>query len=526
MKDFTCLFNELASEKKPNEKVHLVLSYLQKVTNEDKIQMLALFTGRKPKRIASPVQLREWVCEATNIPLWLFDECYKVTSDHAETISLLLPKTEIETNKSLAYWINYLKNLEDKKETELKKSMIEAWMQLNTEERFVFTKIASSSFKVSISQSQLVNALCEYTGQNSARIIHQLMQKWNAEIITFNELLRLDKEESDSSSQPYPFCSAKVLEGNPNKLGNPKDWIAEWERDGIRVQFTKRNHTIYIWSEAEELLTDKLPELKLLAEHLPDGTVFDGDLVVFANEIIQPFHILQNRIGKKNLNGKILKEAPVAIIAFDLLEYEGHDIREKALIQRRQLLEEIVSKINLPRNIQVSVPLDYTTWEELNEKKQNALTFKANGLMLKPKNSAYLIDGNTNTWVKWKTDAQSIDSVLLYAQRGSGRMANLYTEYTFGVWKDTELISLTKAKGLSLREIVELDTLIKQNTLAKFGPVCTVKPLLVFEIGFEGIQESPRHKSGISLRSPHIISWRKDKKIESAGKLEDLKKHY
>jgi DNA ligase-1 len=524
MKQFAQLFYDLDQTNKTNEKVDVILEYLKAAPDDDKIWMVALFTGRRPRRTTSSTLLRQWASEISGIPAWLFDECYSVVGDLSETISLLLPQPVEENTGSLTYWINYVQNLEDKPEPVRKTAILDAWETMTPQERFVFNKITSSTFRVGVSQNLVVRALSLYSGMNTATLMHRLMGKWNAGNMTFKDLLNSEgDEDKKDESQPYPFFLAHALEDSPEKLGDPHEWQAEWKWDGIRSQLIKRSGKLYIWSRGEDLVTDKFPELKMLEDILPDGTVIDGELLPFSEGKILSFNILQTRLGRKNLNAKILKEAPVAVFAYDLLEWENEDIREQPLIQRRMLLESIVKQVNFVPYLQLSPVVDFDFWDELAEKRKASRNMLAEGIMLKQKISPYRVGRKRGDWWKWKIDPLSIDAVLIYAQSGSGRRANLYTDYTFGVWNGNELVTFAKAySGLTDKEIAEVDKWIRKNTIEKFGPVRTVKPELVFEIGFEGIQRSNRHKSGVALRFPRILRWRTDKPKEEADTLETL----
>ena len=523
MKKFAKLFFDLEQTEQTGEKVDLMLHYFRSVSDEDKLWMIALFTGRRPKRVASSALQREWATELAGIPIWLFDECYGAVGDLSETISLLLPDPVSLEDHSLAHWINYIIALEGRSEDERKESTVNAWNVLSKQERFIFNKIISSTFRVTISQNLVVRALSLLTGMNSAGIMSRIMGKWNAENISLDELLGNGQDESSDISVPYPFLSAHPLEGKPESIGDPKEWVAEWKWDGIRVQIIKRGDLMFIWSKGEELLTGKFPEFNILQTNLPDGIVLDGEILPYANEKILSFGVLQNRIGKKNLNGKILSEAPVVFFAYDILEYNGEDIREKTLIDRRDILNKLIREVDLPV-LHFSKEIEFSEWEELNLLCSKSRDYSAEGLMLKRKDSSYKEDTENPNWHKWKTDPLTAHAVLIYAQTGTGKRANLYSEYTFGVWKDGQLVSFTKANsGLSDKEVTEIDKWVRENAIEKFGPVRTVKPTLVFEIGFEGIQASNRHKSGIVLRAPHILRWRMDKKIDEADTLETLK---
>jgi len=522
MKHFARLFYELDQTNKTNEKVDVLVKYFKSVTDEDIMHMLALFTGRRPKRVVNATLLRTWAAEKAGIPLWLLEESYSAVGDFSETVALLLPNPKTESNKPLAYWVQYVMSLASKTEEERKQAIFQAWEQLNKQERFVFNKITSSTFRVGVSQALVIRALSVHSGIPGNVLAHRLMGKWDPITISYHDLLGTENPKDDLS-KPYPFCLAHPLEEAVDSLGSPEAWQAEWKWDGIRSQIIMRNGHIFIWSRGEELVTEKFPELEALKGYLPNGTVIDGEILPFQDGKILSFNVLQTRIGRKNLSPKILKEAPVVLFAYDLLEWEGQDIREKPLQERQLLLAELVKQANANPWLQLSPKLDFDTWDELTQKRLQAREHISEGLMLKRKDSGYQVGRKRGDWWKWKIDPLSIDAVMIYAMKGSGRRANLYTDYTFGVWKGAELVSFAKAySGLTDKEIIEVDKWVRKNSLEKFGPVVTVKPELVFEIGFEGIQKSSRHKSGVALRFPRMLRWRTDKTIQDADSIETL----
>lgn len=333
----------------------------------------------------------------------------------------------------------------------------------------------------------------------------------------------LIENTGDDASKPYPFYLAYPLETTPQELGDETHWQAEWKWDGIRVQLIKRNHQVFLWSRGEELINENFPELIAAAMQLPNETVLDGELLAYQDHQALPFGLLQKRITRKKPSAKMIATCPCAILAYDVLEWQGEDIRSKPLSFRRQQLEQLLHGAGFGL-IQLSPVIAFNTWEELVEVREKSREIRTEGLMLKRKEAVYQSGRKRGDWWKWKVNAMSIDAVLVYAQKGHGRRADLYTDYTFALWHDGKLQTFTKAySGLTDKEMVEVDQFVKKNTLEKFGPVRTVTPQLVFEIGFEGIQESSRHKCGVALRFPRIIRWRKDKKPEEANTLAELK---
>jgi DNA ligase-1 len=533
MRSFAALFLALDETNKTNEKVKVLKDYFNSVPDSDKMHMLALFAGRKPKRQINATLVRRWAIEASNIPVWLFEESYHVVGDLAETMALLMPMHTGNSSKTLTDWIAEINNLADKSEEEKKIWLLASWAMLDSSERFVFNKLLTGGFRVGVSQNLVVKALAEISGLEAATLTHRLMGNWMPETYSYAQLVQ-EQGSSDDISRPYPFFLAYPIQETSEKqksaaelkiaLGDETEWQAEWKWDGIRAQLIKRGGKIFIWSRGEDLATEKFPELHPFLNALPDGTVLDGELLSFKNNAPLPFNVLQTRIGRKNLSRKILEESPVAVIAYDCLEYSGEDIRYKTQAERRELLEALQGQTPFPELFRLSALILFDTWDELGAMRGQSRAMIAEGIMLKRKNAPYQTGRKRGDWWKWKIDPLSVDAVMIYAQKGHGRRADLYTDYTFAVWDGDKLVPFAKAySGLTDAEINKVDYFIKRNTLEKFGPVRTVKPELVFEIGFEGINRSTRHKSGIALRFPRILRWRLDKPKEEADTLESLK---
>jgi DNA ligase-1 len=473
--------------------------------------------------------LRLWANDLANIPLWLFEESYHIVGDLAETIGLIIPTTENHTDKSLTTFLTEIIELKKKSEEDKKTYLQENWLALNFYERFVFTKLITGSFRIGISQKLMTRALAKAENLDEDVLAYKLMGDWNPATITFKELI-LDEKSSDFISKPYPFYLAYPLELEIEELGNPSDWSAEHKWDGIRSQTIIRDGQIFVWSRGEELVTDKYPEFQAFVNIIPDGTVLDAEILPFPNNEIGTFNDLQTRIGRKNINPALLKTTPVILKVYDLLEWKNKDIRNKPYQERRELLENLFDLIKdngLP--IRLSERVKFTSWNDLIEERTRSREMKSEGLMLKKNDSPYLVGRKKGDWWKWKIAPLTIDAVLTYAMRGHGRRTNLFTDYTFALWQNLEdgsreLVTFAKAySGLTDAEFRKVDDFIKKNTLERFGPVRSVTPQLVFEIGFEGIALSKRHKSGIATRFPRILRWRQDKKIEEANSIDDLK---
>lgn len=523
MRNFAQLYADLDETNKTNEKVALLSAYMQNADDGDRMWALALLSGRRPKRTVGTTKLKEWACAFANIDFWLFEECYSIVGDLAETITLILPPPiPSRSNETLSYWVNYIRSIDKLDEDAAREKIQQAWTLLSQSERFAFNKLITGGFRIGVSQTLVGRAISNFTGITPNVIAHRLMGKWTPDTTTFDELL-LQERHDDDLSKPYPFCLAYQIDVPLESLGAPAEWQAEWKWDGIRGQIIKRNSQFFIWSRGEELVTDKFPELQELQALLPDGVVLDGEIMPYKDGQVLGFNILQTRLGRKNITKKILADAPVAFFAYDMIEFNGYDLREKSLAERRALLEQLLKEVNHAALIE-SPTVEFSSWDDLGEKRKLSRSMLSEGIMLKQKNSIYEVGRKKGHWWKWKVDPYSIDAVLIYAQAGHGRRANLYTDYTFALWQGELLVPFAKAySGLTDKEIEEVDAIVKKTTKEKFGPVRSVTPTLVFELGFEGINISTRHKSGIAVRFPRILRWRTDKKVEDANTLDDLK---
>lgn len=523
---FANLVKVLGTSTKTNDKLGALSHYFAAADDKDKVWVIALFSGRKPRRAVNTTQLVTWCVEVAELPGWLFGESYHTVGDLAETISLLLPEADItkqHDDKPLHFYIETFKQIEKQDEAIKKQFIINSWKQMDQNERFVFNKLITGAFRIGVSQKMMVNALAKLTSLEASVIAHRISGNWDPSTTTFAELLNESPAITDYS-KPYPFYLAYALDEDPASLGDAADWQVEWKWDGIRGQMIKRNNQLFVWSRGEELMTEKFPEYNCLKDLLPDGTVLDGEIIPSVDEKPLPFALLQTRIGRKNVTKKNLQETPITFFAYDLLEYNYEDWRNKPLAERRKQLEEIITPLTTPTII-LSPVITFANWDELSTLRKTSRENGAEGFMIKRKSSIYQVGRKTGDWWKWKIDPLVIDCVMIYAEKGSGRRSNLYTAYTFAVKSDDKLVPFTRAySGLTDKEFNEVDSFVKRNSLEKFGPVRTVKPELVFEIAFEGIAASNRHKSGVALRFPRINRWRKDKKPDEINTLDDLKK--
>lgn len=522
MRQFTALFARIDESTKTNAKVAALSDYLRTAPTDDRLWAIALFTGRRPKRVITTTKLRLWAAEVAGLEDWLFDESYHVVGDLAETIRLVLPPPSRVSEQSLTHWITWLKSLGAEEESDRKTAIVAAWDQLAPDQRFLFNKLLTGGFRVGVGAKLMTRALSAATGQNEATLAHKLMGQWSPDTATWDSVIVAEDPRADLS-RPYPFYLAHPVDV-PEDLGTPELWHAERKWDGIRGQVVLRGAEYFVWSRGEELMTDRFPEFARLQDYLPDGTVIDGEILGYAAGAPLSFNSLQTRIGRKTVPKKVLTDAPVILMAYDLLEHEGTDLRQMPFDARRAILAGLLRGLPADAPIRLSPEVTFVTWDDLGAARAQSREFGAEGLMIKRRESPYLIGRKRGDWWKWKVDPLTIDAVLIYAQAGHGRRANLFTDYTFAVWDGDVLTPFTKAySGLTDTEFGQVTAWVRKNTMQKFGPVRQVTPQHVFEIAFEGIQASTRHKSGVALRFPRMLRWRKDKPLAEANTLDDLK---
>lgn len=550
MKAFADLYDAIDRTTSTNDKVAAMAAYFADAEPAEAAWAVFFLTGRRLKQVVSVAALQRWSAEACGVPRWLFDECYSAVGDSAETIALMLdtlardrladapePAPTMLTagvlvrEHSLADWIEArLLPLRQMPAGEQRAHLLSWWRRLERRELFILIKLLSGALRVGVSQTLVERALARVAGLPPDAIAHRLMGDWQPSAAFMNALLARGGSEPGAEpslratgSRPYPFLLASPLEGAPADLGDPALWQAEWKFDGIRAQLIRRDDGVHLWSRGEELITDRFPEVVRPAQKLPPGTVLDGELLAFDAGRPLPFAVLQKRIGRRKLSAKVLAEAPVSFIAYDVMELDGADVRARPLHERRAALEVVVSALGHSAMV-VSERIRFASWEELAEHRRQSRSRGVEGVMLKRLDSPYGSGRFKGDWWKWKIEPYSIDAVLVYAQPGSGRRASLLTDYTFAVRGEDGLVPITKAySGLDQAEIARLDAWIRQHTTGRFGPVRVVEPAHVFEIGFEGLQESPRHRAGIALRFPRILRWRTDKTPAQADTLESVR---
>ncbi|HSJ65142.1 MAG TPA: ATP-dependent DNA ligase [Gemmatimonadaceae bacterium] len=523
MRRFAALFAEIDGSTRTNEKVDALVRYFSAASAADAAWAVYFLSGGRPKRLIPVRRLAMWAGEEADVPPWLFEECYAAVGDLAETIALLLPTTERASDRPLHDWVdNRLLPLAGASESEQRRAITEAWRELGGSERLLWNKLITGAFRVGVSRQLVIRALSRVGGVAEGVIAHRLTGTWTPTATAYRSLFAEDTADADPA-RPYPFFLAYPLEAPLETLGGSHEWQVEWKWDGIRAQLLRRGNTTYLWTRGEELVTDRYPEIVAAAEGLPNGTVIDGEIMPWMNGAPLPFAQLQRRIGRKTLSTRIRAEVPVVLIAYDLLEVRGNDLRERPLAWRRDALRRVVADARA-ESLLLSPVVETRDWETVRGAHAASREQSAEGLMLKRLDSAYGVGRRKGAWWKWKVAPYAVDAVLVYAQAGSGRRASLHTDYTFAVRDGDALVPFAKAySGLTDAELRELDAWIRRNTVEKFGPVRSVRPEQVFELHFEGIAASTRHKSGIAVRFPRIARWRTDKTVEEADSLETLR---
>lgn len=540
MREFARLYADLDETTATNRKLDALKAYFSSAAPENAAWAVYFLAGGKPRQAVPVKLLRQYATEYAGLDDWLFDECYDAVGDLAETIAHILPEPKTRSDVGLAEWIEQrIAPLRGAAPETIRQALFDYWDELETRERFLLMKLIGGGFRVGVSKLLVTRALSAIAAVDSKLIAQRLMGWTDGSVRpTAQGFLQLiaaqsDQEHAMRGGQPYPFFLAHQLQAAPATLGELKDWQVEWKYDGMRAQIVARGGDNWVWSRGEDLITERFPELAAI--RLPEGTVVDGEILVWQTGDKDtgnpsPFADLQKRIGRKTLSAKLLAELPAALVAYDLLELDGVDLRQLPQCERRTLLEQLVERVDNPR-LRISPLVHAQSWDDLARIRDESRARGVEGMMIKAASAQYGV-GRTKdvgTWWKWKIDPYSVDAVLIYAQAGHGRRASLYTDYTFAVWDSDgnggrQLVPFAKAySGLTDAEIAQVDNAVRRTTVEKFGPVRSVRPTMVFEIGFEGIAASPRHKSGIAVRFPRILRRREDKSVEEADTLDMLK---
>ena len=550
MKLFTRLFTTLDATNRTNEKVAALEAYFRAAAPADAAWALHFLCGRKVSRAMTSTQFRALAREESGLPAWLFDECYDAVGDLAETVALLLPESISTLDLTLSELVSQrLLAMHTATEATRRELLLRTWRELRGAERLVWNKLITGGFRVGVAQTLVVRALAAVAGIEPPMMAHRLIGRWAPTAAEFLRLIHESDSGAEEVARPYPFFLASPLENAPASLGVIADWQAEWKWDGIRAQLIRRCGETLIWSRGDEVVTESFPEIAEVAAALPDGTVLDGEILAWAGEAPLPFARLQRRLGRKTVSARTRGAFPVVLLAYDVLEVAGADLRSRALSERRGILEKVIAEAQLrsvekvapgvwetpdlfpiveaarpPLALRISEVLRAVNWDELASMRLGSRERQVEGIMLKRRTSPYGVGRQRGEWWKWKIEPLVLDAVLINAQLGHGRRASLYTDYTFAVWDDGKLVPVAKAySGLSDAEILKVDAFVRANTIDKFGPIRAVKPELVFELAFEAVQESTRHKSGLAVRFPRMNRWRRDKKPGEADTLANLR---
>ncbi|MEM8739567.1 MAG: ATP-dependent DNA ligase [Planctomycetota bacterium] len=527
MRRFTRLFTEVDRTTRTSEKTAALRRYFEEAPPEDAVWALRVLTGQKLIRAVPYPRLKAWAAEAAGLEPWLFGECYGAVGDLSETLALVLPPAEAGGDERLHEVVERrILPLAQMTEAEQKVAVGEAWRRFETAERFVFHKLISGNFRFGAAKKVVVNALALAApgGVEPAVMQHRLGGRSIEP--TAEAFAALLAGTEDDVARPYPFYLASSLESDPAALGNPGVWRAEWKWDGIRAQLIRRGGETLLWSRGDELITPAFPELRAAGDGLPPGTVVDGEVLAYENDAPLPFALLQRRLNRKRMEAMLFVDVPVVFMAYDLLEFGGEDVRGRTTDERRGLLESVLAQVD-DAALRRSPRLGFGSWEELAQRRGESRERGVEGVMLKRRDSPYRAGRTRGAWWKWKVEPYTVDCVMVYAQRGSGRRSSLFTDYTFAVWDgvpgESELVPVAKAySGLTDAEFGKVDHFIKRHTVGKKGSFRQVEPKLVFELAFEGINVSKRHKSGVALRFPRMHRWRTDKTPAEADTLESL----
>jgi DNA ligase-1 len=525
MRRFTQLFQAIDATPSTNAKVAALSQYFATESPANAVWALYLLLGKTRRRLVTSRILRDVYLSISDLPEWLFEDCYAQVGDSAEVIALLLRDTPLAGQASadipLHEWMEQIipqvKGIET--EAERRDLVVSWWRALADDEVFVLNKVLTGAFRVGVSEKLVIKGLAAASGLPAAVLAHRLMGDFEP-TVAFYDALVSPGEAATAPSQPYPFFLAAGLELDKFRQEDPQQWLAEWKWDGIRAQVIKRADEVFIWSRGEDLITPQFPEVVEAVAPLPNGQVLDGEILCWQGDCPLPFNHLQKRLGRKRVTKKVRQEHPVRLIAYDLLEHQGQDIRSQPLGDRKAQLTTLLAAHSHP-HLGISEPFPFKDGDHLTHLRDQARHQGAEGLVVKALASPYLVGRKRGHWWKYKVDPMTLDAVLIYAQAGSGKRANLFTDYTFALWQGEELVTFAKAySGLDNREIETLDKWIRRHTIERFGPVRSVQPVQVFEIGFEGIAVSSRHKSGISVRFPRILRWRTDKPAAEADTLQ------
>ncbi len=588
---FTRLFNELDETNHTVEQLAALERYFKAAPAADAAWALHLLIGAKAPRALKNSQLREWISTVADLPTWLVDESCETVGDIAETLALLLPDPptvpaggSLALHRLITERLLPLAGLGPEARRDL---VVTTWRELDGAQRFIWNKLITGSFRIGVSRTQVARALGKTAGVSASVMAHRLLGFQEPTEAAFRALLAA--ESANENFGPYPFQTANAIKSaepagdptiesldlfprlvgapgtgptitRPEELGSASDWQAEWLLDGLRVQVMRRGDAVLIWSQDEELLNPEFPEIAEAAQLLPDGTVLDGDLVVWPASDVCPGTRadIQQRLSHATPGAGLQRKLPVVFIAQDIIEAAEIDQRGRPLLaRRRQLAEVLAPAADRHRETQATRPasgstdgsqmdlfgsppaaaahhapfrfraaslVSFGSWEQLASLRREARDHGAAGLILKRTESCYGASVETSAWWIWPIEPLRINAVLIAALPGHGNSPRAFSDYTFAVWCDDELVPFAKT-GTGLTEIGfrAMDDFIRAHITGKFGPVRSVKAELVFELEFDSVQTSTRHKSGLVVRSARIHRRRPELSAAEADTLEALR---
>lgn len=522
MRAFAELIQRLEQSRNTQLQANELYRYLEHSPDSDKLLAIAILSGKKVHSGISLNLLRDFALELSGLDEWLFEECYSRVGDLAETIALILPAPRLEQHLTLTDVFDLIRKSEETGLEGKRYTVLQVWNSMETFERFIFNKLLTTGLRLRLPRRVISDALARHIGTDHRIIAHRLSVTWNPRLLSYGELM-LTPHPDEQLSLPYSFSQVQTAKPDPEVLGTITEWIAEWKWEGVRAQLIKRKGRVFVWNGEEELITDKLPELEACLQSWPDGSVIDGQIIGFREGKPLPLSLLQQRINRKHTVRKALEEVPVSFMAFDLLECSGMDIRNEPLLLRRKQLSALLKKYH-GEALMLSESFSFESMEHLKEMVRNGPVPGTDGLILKKGDSVYPHEGLNGEWIRWRPEQLTVDAVLIYAEAGPRSSAAKYSHYTFALWSGDVLVPVVKAgEGLSGAEVQAIDAFVRSNTKEKFGPVRSVAPELVFEIGFESVVQSSRHKSGVILWFPRILRWHSEKRAEEAHSLHQLK---
>ena len=517
MNRFAALLDALLFTPSRNGKLRLMQEYFASQPDPERGWALAALTGELVFDAAKPSQVR--ALAAARVDPELLGWSYDFVGDLAETVSLIWPERPgVQTPvPSLAEIVEQLKATSRNEVG----SLLEPWLDaLDATGRWALLKLVTGSLRIGVSARLAKTALAEWGGVE----INRIEEVWHALAPPYQPLFEWlegcgPAPQTGDLPTFCPLMLAQPIEESDLKGLDPQDYLAEWKWDGIRVQLVARGDVRRLYSRSGDDIGAAFPDV---LEPMPADVTLDGELLVLRNGEVAPFNDLQQRLNRKTPTPKLLRDYPAAVRLYDILRAGEEDLRTLPFVERRSRLEGWYAR-ELPPGLDLSPLVPFASWEELRELRDGARERGIEGLMLKRADSLYLAGRPKGPWFKWKRGALTLDTVLMYAQRGHGKRSSFYSDYTFGAWHGGELVPVGKAySGFTDEELQRLDRWIRNNTVQRYGPVREVAPQIVLEIAFDSVHRSTRHKSGVAMRFPRVHRVRWDKPVGEADTLETL----